>query len=116
MAHLWSNVPIHTLSKNLYFFQLRLKRIIKQKIEELQCINKQISHQETKIKKLKRKLRRRREIEYCNENDGGEVADETESAGVGISQGTPEGVKKEENVEKTDAEVNPDDYVACSIQ
>ena len=95
-----------------------LKEMIKQKISEIDGLKGDIDAKVTHIKKLKRRLRKTRlRVRSCedledNQEQTENQADETKSE--------PAQVDGEENVETpkpiTDAELNPDDYVSCSVQ
>jgi len=84
-----------------------LKNIIKDKIAEIENINSKIKEKQVYIKKLKRKMKKKLRKNSINEQDIEEIDTQEDKNGSEVVQ---------EAATKTDAEVNPDDYVNCSVQ
>ena len=99
-----------------------LKNIIKDKIEEIEKIK--LNHEQLlkQIRRLKKKYKRKKFKIQSNENNQNNAyaTDGTESTSGSVNeQGlTPTQDEDVKNIQKqiTEAEMNPDEYVSCSIQ
>ena len=98
-----------------------LKNIIKDKIEEIEKIKSNHDQLLKQIRRLKKKYRKKKFKIQAAENQGAYATDGTESTTgsvVNDSQPPTQDVEDVQNIQKqiTEAEMNPDEYVSCSIQ
>ena len=99
-----------------------LKNIIKDKIEEIEKIKSNHDQLLKQIRRLKKKYRKKKfKIQATENHQTAYATDETESTtGSVVNDGqTPTQDSEDvQNIQKqiTEAEMNPDEYVSCSIQ
>ena len=98
-----------------------LKNIIKDKIEEIEKIKSNHDQLLKQIRRLKKKYRKKKFKIQATENQNAYATDGTESTTgsvVNDSQPPTQDVEDVQNIQKqiTEAEMNPDEYVSCSIQ
>ena len=94
-----------------------LKEMIKLKITEIDDLKGDIDTKVSSIKKLRKKLHRSRlRVRSC---DNAEIEQQQESDENQLDETKSEPVQPqvdENDAKSTDAELNPDDYVSCSVQ
>ena len=98
-----------------------LKEMIKTKITEIDSLKGDIDTKVTHIKKLRKKLRKTRlRVRSCDAIEQHEEYDEDNNEPHHPDETKSEPGPMDENVvassTTTDAELNPDDYVSCSVQ